>query len=123
MGNISAKINLRQLQSAVRTMKGKSGDIECLVIPIAGNNLIKGEKGVYLDLIGFELKEKIGDRKDTHLVKQSLPKEVTEKMSDEQKHAMPILGNMVLWGFQEPAPNNVEVGEVSAEDMDGDLPF
>jgi hypothetical protein len=123
MGNISAKINLRQLQSAVRTMKGKSGDIECVVIPIAANNLVKGEKGVYLDLIGFELKEKIGDRKDTHLVKQSLPKEAMEKMSDEQKHAMPILGNMVLWGFQEPAPNNVELGEVSAEELDGDLPF
>lgn len=123
MGNISAKINLRQLQSTVRTMKSKSGDIECVIIPIAANNLVKGEKGVYLDLIGFELKEKIGDRKDTHLVKQSLPKEVIEKMSDEQKHAMPILGNMVLWGFQEPAPNNVEVGEMNSEADGDDLPF
>jgi len=36
---------------------------------------------------------------------------------------MPILGNMVLWGFQEPAPNNVDLGEVSTEGSDGDLPF
>lgn len=123
MGNISAKINLRQLQSTVRVMKTKSGDIECMIIPIVGNNLVKGEKGVYLDLIGFELKEKIGDRKDTHLVKQSLPKEVIEKMTDEQKHAMPILGNMVLWGFQEPAPNNIDVGEMASEESGDDLPF
>lgn len=59
MGNISAKINLRQLQSAVRTMKGKSGDIKCLVIPIAANNLVEGEKGVYLDLIFSSLKRKL----------------------------------------------------------------
>jgi hypothetical protein len=45
MSNISIKINLRQLKSAVRTMKSASGEIECLIIPINQNHLIKGEKG------------------------------------------------------------------------------
>lgn len=125
MSNISVKINLRQLKSAVRTMKGQNGNIECLVIPIAANNLFAGEKGVYLDLQGFELKEKKADRKDTHLVKQSLPKEVFEKMTDDQKMAMPILGNMIVWGWQEPAPNNIELSEAApgTEEDSGDLPF
>jgi hypothetical protein len=125
MSNISVKINLRQLKSAIRTMKGTSGDVECVIIPIAQNHLVKGEKGIYLDLVGFELKEKKADRKDTHIVKQSLPKEVFETMTDEQKKETPILGNMIVWGFQEPAPVNVELAEISdpTEGTSDDLPF
>jgi len=122
MSNISVKINLRQLKSAIRTMKGANGDIECVVIPIAANHLVKGEKGVYLDMTGFELKEKKADRKDTHIVKQTLPKEVFDAMSDEEKQKTPIIGNMIVWGYQEPAPVNVEVGDIT-EGTDGDLPF
>jgi len=62
MSNISVKINLRQLKSAVRTMKSASGDVECLIIPIVAKHLVKGEKGVYIDLMGFELKDKKPDR-------------------------------------------------------------
>ena len=62
MSNISVKINLRQLKSAVRTMKSTSGDVECLIIPIVAKHLVKGEKGVYIDLMGFELKDKKPDR-------------------------------------------------------------
>ena len=122
MSNISVKINLRQLKSAIRTMKGATGEIECVVIPIAANHLVKGEKGVYLDMTGFELKEKKADRKDTHLVKQTLPKDVFETMTDEEKQKTPIIGNMIVWGYQEPAPVNVEVGDIT-EGTDGDLPF
>jgi hypothetical protein len=122
MSNISIKINLRQLKSAVRTMKGTSGDIECLVIPIAANHLIKGEKGLYLDMQAYELKERKADRKDSHLIKQSLPKEVFDAMSDEEKKTTPIIGNLVVWGYSEPAPVNVEIAETQPGESD-DLPF
>ena len=46
MSNISIKINLRQLKSAVRTMKADSGNIECLIKPIDQNYLVRGEKGI-----------------------------------------------------------------------------
>lgn len=49
-------------------------------------------KAVYLDLSAFALREPKYDQ--THLVKQSLPKEVREKMSKEELDAMPILGGM-----------------------------
>jgi len=97
MSNISTKINLAALKHSVRKMKGQSGEVECLIIPIAANGLFKGEKGVYLDLQGFEIKNKVNDSKDTHLVKQSLPKEIYEKQTDEEKKAMPVLGSHVLW--------------------------
>jgi hypothetical protein len=86
MGNISVKINLRRLQSGQMKIKGRSGElVECVVIPIDANNLVRGEKGIYLDLMGFELKERKPERKDTHLVKQSLPKELFEKLTEEHR--------------------------------------
>jgi hypothetical protein len=122
MSNISIKINLRQLKSAVRKMKAASGDIECLIIPIEQNYLVRGEKGLYLDMQAYELKEKKADRKDTHLIKQGFPKEVFDAMTDEQKKNTPIIGNLVVWGYSEPAPVNVEIEETQTTD-DGDLPF
>jgi hypothetical protein len=127
--NITAKINLRQLKSHVMKMKSKSGEnIDCIILPIEQNHLFKGEKGIYLDLQGYELKERREGQKDTHLVKQNLPKEVYDSMTDEEKNALPILGNMTVWGKTEPEPRNFEVyqpdpGEADQHEAKNDLPF
>ena len=126
MANISAKINLRQLKNVVRSITGKNGNpVECLIIPIKENNLFFGEKGIYLDLQAFELKDRKPDQKDTHIVKQSFPKEVFDKMSEQEKKDMPILGNMILWGRRESDPVNFEtIGEDPViEGTADDLPF
>jgi len=39
-------------------MMGSSGVIECLVIPIGANPLIRGKKGIYTDMVAYELIEK-----------------------------------------------------------------
>jgi len=120
MRTITGKINLLMLKGAIMNMKGKTGIQECLIIPIAQNHLFKGEKGVYLDMIAFELKEKKNDSNDTHLVKQSLPKEIREAMSSDDQNAMPIIGNLAVWGDQaqsEPIMNPAPVDEGN------DLPF
>jgi len=99
MANISIKLNLKSLKSVEMKMKNKAGNqVDCLVIPIAENNLFKGEKGVYLDITAMELKNPTNGSKDTHLLKQNLQKDVYANMSDEQKKAMPILGNAIYWG-------------------------
>jgi hypothetical protein len=119
MSSISGKINLTQLKNQVITTKKGA---KCIVIPIKENNLYEGEKGVYLDITAFENKNK-GDRSDTHIVKQSLQKEVYQSMSEEQKKAMPILGNLKVWGsggYSEPDPNTVDTGFSQTID---DLPF
>ena len=121
MGNISTKINLRQLKNIRKTMKRKDGsEVECLIIPIEPNHLYKTEKGAYLDLIGFSFDNKIEDSKDTHLVKQSLPKEVFEKMTEEEKKAIPVIGNHIVWGFQEPEP---QIADIEEGEVPDDLPF
>lgn len=113
MATISGKLNLMQLKAAIRRMDGANGPIDCIVLPIEANHFFRGEKGIYLDITAFELKEKKGDNKDTHLVKQSLPKEVYEVMTDDQKRALPILGNLRVWGeWTEPEPaSSMEVSD------------
>ena len=119
MSKISGKINLMQLNAVVKNMKGQSGDVECLVIPIEKNRLFKGEKGIYLDLIAFEITNK-SESKDTHLVKQSLSKEDRSLMTDEQIKAMPILGNLQVWGeYKEVEPQS----SMEVTDENDGLPF
>lgn len=119
MSGISSKINLAGLKHSVREIKGKTGDmVKCLVIPIDLNNLYQGEKGVYLDLQGFEIKNKVNESKDTHLVKQSLPKDLYDTLSDDQKKALPVLGSHILWSGGSMGDSTVVV-----QKEDDDLPF
>jgi hypothetical protein len=117
---ITGKLNLLNLQVVKRFEKSASGMVECLIIPIEKNKLYIGEKGVYLDLVAFEIKEPKADSKDTHIVKQSLAKDIRESMTDEQLRAMPILGNLSVWsggGEKEP------VSSTTTLEPDSDLPF
>jgi len=121
MSNISIKVNLAGLIHGTRIEKGKTGEQECIIIPINQNYLHKGEKGLYLDLTAFEIKDRSkmdASRKDTHLVKQSLPEEIYKAMTEEQKQSMPILGNLIVWGnnFNEPQLN-------APTEPNDDLPF
>ncbi len=92
MSKLNIKLNLSNLKGVVRFEAAETGPVECLIIPIEANHLFKGKSGIYLDLTAFELKE-VKDNQ-THLIKQSLPKEIYQKQTDEEKKAMPILGNV-----------------------------
>lgn len=132
MGNISIKLNLNQLKHVEREMNGKDGKkIKCLIIPLEENNIFQGEKGNYLNLTAIEIKDRSkfsADQKDTHLIKQDIPKEKYEQMNEEEKKSLPIIGNAILWGRVEPQPQISEALSDSAvdnyQDDDGDgLPF
>lgn len=129
MSNISIKLNLQQLKHVEREMSGKNGQkVKCLIIPIEENNFFVGDKGTYLNLTAVKLKNQRTDSKDTHLVKQELPKEVYTKMTEEERRATPILGNAILWERREPDPVTSETLSESAvdsfhDDKEDDLPF
>ena len=119
---ITGKLNLLQLYAVRKMISGKTGAVECLVIPIEKNKLFIGDKGVYLDLIAFELDpaKRKTDSKDTHLLKQSFSKEVREAMGEEELKALPILGNLQVWGdYVESEPTS----SVELQDETSDLPF
>lgn len=118
--NISCKVNLAHLKNATVIKSGKNKDVDCLLIPINQNHLVVGTKGVYIDLSLIPRKTKTEGIDDTHLVKQSLPKEVYTAMTEEERKATPIIGNAREWtgnsGIDTP-------NEVPTIEDDGDLPF
>ena len=117
MSNISGKLNLRQLPSQLIEKGGK----DYLIIPVKEANLYKGEKGIYLDFQGWAFENKQENSKDTHIVKQSLPKKVYEAMNEEQRRAMPIIGTLIDWGGSSRGESDAVESEGTLE-MD-DLPF
>jgi hypothetical protein len=96
MQRINLKINLSNLKSVTQWQDGESGPVECIIIPIDANFLYRGSSGLYLDLTAFQIRNPKEGMKDTHILKQSLPKEVYETLTDEEKKAMPIMGNAMV---------------------------
>ncbi len=93
MANFGIKLDLLKVTGAFLTnFKGRTQTKRCLVIPIDDSGMYLGQKGLYLDLTAIELREP--QYQDTHCIKQSLPKEVFEQLTDEQKQQLPILGGL-----------------------------
>lgn len=112
--NLNVRVNLAALKHAVQEMDGANGKIEVLVIPVAANHLYRGEKGLYLDLAAWAIAEP--KHEDTHMLKQSLPKEVAEKMTKDEKYAMNIFGGVKPFkgggGSSEAAVTETKAGSV-----------
>lgn len=130
MNNYSGKHNLLRFKNAcVLSIKGKTESKKCLVIPIEDNHLFMSmdvdsgkPKGVFVDFMAWKNEEpdKYGN---THTFRQSLPKEVREKMTEEEKKAIPFFGNMKP--YEQPnavASYEAPVPSLEEEDLD-DLPF
>lgn len=123
MSHITGNLNLSKLQSAVMKIKGKTGNmVDCVVIPIDANNLYRHKSGVFFNFIAFEMNNTQPNSKNTHIVKQSLPKSVFDKFTEEQKKAQPIIGNLTVSGLSQQNSNSGFVPEQS-EDSEEELPF
>ena len=119
---------LKYVNSGVLNIKGRSETKRCLVVPIEDNHLFESvnedgsPKAVCLDLNAFALREPKYEQ--THIVKQSLPKDVRESMTKEQLDAMPILGGMKP--LVNPSANAATASNVpfaQPTEDDSDLPF
>ncbi len=117
--NYFIKLNLLKIKSAaVMSITGKTATKKCLVIPIDDAHLYAGEKGVYVNMSAWEMSDPKGQ--DTHLMRQSLPKEIYDTMTEDEKNAMPIVGSLRPMAAKEPPVS----GHIDAEDIqDEDLPF
>lgn len=123
MSNYSVKINLFKLRK-VRFIKKDDDLFVC--IPVKANSLFQGEKGIYLECTSWQLqKSEFGD---THMVKLSVNKEIYEKLTDEQKQKLPIIGSMREMLYGGSFDKNLQNDDFSAppnnySDVDDDLPF
>lgn len=130
MGNFQGKLDfLKFKNSCVISVKGKTGEKKGVFVPIEDNDIFvttdesNKAKGAYFNFAVFENKQ-VGKYGDTHMIKQSIGKDARSKMSDEEKRAMPIFGNMKPMEFNN-ATHAVEspVTPVSQEEEDDSLPF
>jgi hypothetical protein len=117
---ILSNVKLSSLKHAVLNLKGQDGvEQECIVIPIAKNNLTKNEYGIELGLVHFDIKKE--GSKSTHIIKQSLPKDIRESMTKEEQEAMPILGNSIVSSYSQKVDEPTE--DYAEVDYNEALPF
>lgn len=121
--NYSIRMDLLKLNGAfMRNITGRTAQKRCLIIPVDDNDcMFLGEKGCYINVSAFEVQSQ--QYGDSHLIKPDMPREVRERMTDEQRNAIPILGNM-----RPIKPQQMTVqGYVSMDAQEGevqdDLPF
>lgn len=123
MSNFSVKINLFKLRK-VRFIKKDDELFVC--IPVKANSLFQGEKGIYLECTGWQLQN--SEFGDTHMVKLSVNKEIYEKLTEEQRKKLPIIGSMKELSFKGQIDNELQNNDFSEvpnnySDVDDDLPF
>lgn len=108
-------------------IQGRTGVLRCLVIPVEDNNIFvttdenNHPKAAYIDLTAWELKNPKYD--ETHMIKQSLPKEVREKMTDKEKKAIPILGGLKPVIFESQNAASSCAAPIAQTQNSDDLPF
>lgn len=119
--NLGIRIDALRFSGAfMRNLTGKTATKRCLIIPVDDNpNIFLGEKGCYMNFTAVEVSNP--QYGDTHLVKADIPKEVYEQMSDEQRMAQPVFGNVRPIKPREMAvTGSISVNEGDPQD---DLPF
>lgn len=126
MSHLSFSINLFKLKNCAVTnlASSRTGESKkCLIIPIEDNSLTVTEKGVYLPMVAFE-SDKL--EKQSHLIKQSFKKEILDKMTEEEKNELPILGGISKPTAHTPKSdvNYIPEGSTKSEPAPvDDLPF
>jgi len=124
---VFGSFTLTRFKSAIKQIKGKSGMVDCLIIPLKENHLKADDKGnIYVNISGG-FSEKMSNA--THWIKQSLKKEEYDKLSDEQKKEMPFLGSLTIKEniYQDAPETSADLSnapDISDLGDDGDdLPF
>lgn len=128
MTSFSGKFNLLKFKnSCIVSVKGKASTKRGVFIPIDDNNLFISAdenlkpKGAYIDFTAWE-NQQPGKYGDTHSIRQSLAKEVRERMTDDELKAVPYFGNMKPYTL-ENAAKTVEAPSAQVDEGLEDLPF
>lgn len=113
--------------ACIVTVKGSRETKRGVFIPIDDNNLFISAdenlkaKGAYLDFTAWENKQP-GKFGDTHSIRQSLAKEIRDKMTEEELNAVPYFGNMKPFEVQN-ASATVNAPTAYVDENTDDLPF
>ena len=118
MKNFNVKINLA-LMNGVKTITSKKNNEKYVCIPLSANYIFEGRKGLYMDLTAYSYDGKFGE---SHFLKNRIPKDIYEKMSEEDKKNTPIIGSLSPLEMDKGITEEVDYQEFN-EDSKEDLPF
>ena len=125
--NYSGKLNLLKFKNAcLISVKGNTAVKKGIFIPFEDNNIFISSdedlkaKGAYVDFNAWENQatDKYGY---THCIRQSISKEVKDRMNEEERKSVPYIGNMKPYEIQN-GPSSVHVSTAEIDESD-DLPF
>lgn len=126
--NYTGKINLVRFKNAcVISVKGASATKRGVFIPIEDNNIFVSAddslkvKGAYVNINVWE-KQSPSKYGSTHSIRQSLPKEVRDLMTDDELKAVPYIGDMKPFEIQNQSAT-VDAPQVDVMTDYDDLPF
>lgn len=130
---LNGKINLAKLNNAmVKELKGRSGMVKCVIIPVEENNIYCGNNGsAYLSFTCSERPVK-SEWGETHTIRPQVSLDKYRTMSKEEKMSIPFIGGLSRVEFKSNSNDGGSRGQVnyheanstpSHEDPTGDLPF
>lgn len=118
MKNFNVKINLA-LMNGVKTITSKKNNEKYACIPLSANYIFEGKKGLYLDLTAYSYDGKFGE---SHFLKNRIPKDIYEKMSEEDKKNTTIIGSLSPLEMDKGITEEVDYQEFD-EGSNEDSPF
>lgn len=126
--NYAGKINLLKFANAcIVSVKGQKATKKGIFIPIEDNHVFVSAdenlkaKGAYIDFNAWE-NQTPGKYGDTHGIRQSLAREVRERMTDDELKAVPYIGNMKPYEVPN-ASSTVDAPTAQVDEQIDDLPF
>jgi len=122
--NYSGSLALSKLKHVIQKKNGVSGEIECLVIPIDANHLVRGKEGAVYMPIRVIAKDEQDQYGQNGFVSQSVDSKIYSAANDEQKEEfkkLPILGNIKDFSGGGDASSGAAASETLEEN--DDLPF
>lgn len=132
MENFQQKLNLLKFNKAfTMPVRGKNSVKQCVCIPIEDNYLFVSAddnlkaKAVYADINVNQYENGKSQFGDTHYLRLAVPKEIREKMTDDERKAVPYLGNMKPSQMQQAQSAELPINRaysIPEEDLE-DLPF
>lgn len=113
MTDFKIKANLLKVKGAfVTNIKGATATKRCVCIPLDGSGLILGEKGCYLNLHAFSIREPRYE--ETHCLKVDFDRVTRESMTKEELDSQPIVGGLRPFV---PKPREMAVNTESEADQ------
>lgn len=127
MSTLTGQLNFSAFEHVITKVKGKSGMIECVILPLDSNYIEKTEKDgkTYLNM-GIAVYDVAPEKQkngNTHVMKINPNKEIREALKAAGKYT-PFIGNLKDWSAPTAEVNTSEQFDSGAVNVEGDdLPF